>query len=308
MTIHEGDKMKPKVALVKGGSRFENIYKSLQLLGDDINLKGKKNVLIKVNFSSTENKLGATNVDAVRALLQFLRERYAGKITIAEAIRAPAQVRWEQYGYPALEKEFGVELADLNQGGWEMIDLYDAALRPMPLHFSKQVIDSDYRIAIGPAKTHDVVGATLSIKNLVMGGLINIDKDKRKMHQGYPVHNLDLYLLAKAYPLQLGVIDGFIGMEGDGPVFGEPVDWGVAVSSCTPVAADCLAARLMGFNITDTGYLWYCQKKGLGVSEMSEMNIVGDNPKDCYRKFRPHSTFEAQKNWQDEGVSKLLGI
>ena len=61
--------MKPKVALVKGGNRAENIDKSLRLLGDDIDLKDKKNVLIKVNFSSRDNRLGATNVDAVRALL-----------------------------------------------------------------------------------------------------------------------------------------------------------------------------------------------------------------------------------------------
>ena len=30
--------MKPKVALVKGGNRAENIERSLRLLGDDINL------------------------------------------------------------------------------------------------------------------------------------------------------------------------------------------------------------------------------------------------------------------------------
>ena len=64
----------------------------------------------------------------------------------------------------------------------------------------------------------------------------------------------------------------------------------------------------MGFKITDAGYLWYCQKKGLGVSEINEMNIIGTNPKDCYRKFRPHSTFEAQKNWRDERINKILGI
>ena len=65
--------MKPKVALVKGGNRAENIDRSLRLLGDEINLKGKKNVLVKVNFSSRDNQLGATHVNAVRALLKFLR-------------------------------------------------------------------------------------------------------------------------------------------------------------------------------------------------------------------------------------------
>ena len=300
--------MKPKVALVKGGNRAENIDRSLRLLGDDIDLKGKKNLLVKVNFSCAADKLGATHVDAIRPLLKFLRERYAGKITIGEATDGPVAARYGQFGYLGLEKEFGVEFVDLSKGKWELVELYDSALHPMKLHFSRHVIDSDYRIAVGPTKTHDFVGVTLSIKNLVMGALSDDHKDKWKMHQGYPVMNLDLYLLAKAYPLQLGINDGYVGMENDGPTDGTAVDWGVAVSSCDPVAADCLTAQLMGFNISDVGYLWYCQKKGLGVADISGMNILGINLKDCYHGFRPHSTFEAQKNWRDERINKILNI
>jgi uncharacterized protein (DUF362 family) len=299
--------MKPKVALVKGVNRAENIERSLRLLGDDINLTGVKNLFIKINLISRDNQLGATHADGVRALLQFLRERYEGKITITEGIRGTAQTIFDKLGYPPIFKEFGVGFFDLHQGEFELVELYDANLQPMQLHFSKQLIDSDYRIAIGPVKTHDVVGATLSIKNLAMGALAD-NGDKGKMHQGHAVHNLNLYLLAKKYPLQLSINDGFTGMENDGPIKGTGIDWGVEVSSCSPVAADCLAAQLMGFDINDVGYLWYCQKLGLGVSEMSQMNIVGDNPKYCYRKFQPHSTFEQQKLWRDERVSKLLGI
>ena len=301
--------MKPKVALVKGGNRAENIDKSLRLLGDDIDLKGKNNLLIKVNFVSTSNQLAATHADAIRPLLRFLRERYNGKITIGEATNRSAFVGFERFGYLDLIKEFGIELVDLNKGTWELVELYDSGLRPIKLHFSKQIIDSDYRIVIGPAKTHDCVVVTLSIKNLAMGGLSNADGDKGKMHQGYPVQNLDIYLLAKAYPPQLSINDGYMGMEGNGPdLGGEPVDWKVAVSSCDPVAADSLTAQLMGFDISDIGYLWYCQKKGLGVSEIGEMNVLGANPKDCYQRFRPHSTFEAQKRWRDEGINKILNI
>ena len=299
--------MKPKVALVKGGNRAENIERSLRLLGDDINLTGVKNLFIKINLISRDNQLGATHADGVRALLLFLRERYQGKITITEGIRGTAQTIFDKLGYPPIFKEFGVEFFDLHQGEFGPVELYDANLQPMKLHFSKQLIESDYRIAIGPVKTHDVVGATLSIKNLAMGALAD-NGDKGRMHQGHPVHNLNLYLLAKKYPLQLSINDGYTGMENDGPIRGTGIDWGVAVSSCSPVAADCLAAQLMGFDINDVGYLWYCQKLGLGVSEMNQMNIVGDNPKDCYRKFLPHSTFEEQRHWRDERVSKLLGI
>jgi len=300
--------MKSKIALTKGSNRSQNIDAALRLVENEIDLEGKRNLFIKVNFVSTHNQLAATHVNAVRPLLKFLRERYDGKITIGESTLGPVDVGYERFGYLDLIKEFGVELVDLNKGEWELIELYDSALRPMKLHFARQVIDSDYRIVIGPAKTHDTVVVTLSIKNLAMGGLGFTHGDKRRMHQGYPAHNLNLYLLAAAYPPHLSIIDGFIGMEGNGPVFGDPVDWGVVVTSCDPVAADCLAAQLMGFEVSDIGYLWYCQRKGLGVGDMRDMDILGVNPKDCYHRFRPHSTYEEQKYWRDEKISKILKV
>jgi len=300
--------MKSKIALTKGSNRSQNIDTSLRLIGNEIDLEGKQNLFIKVNFVSTRNQLAATHVDSVRPLLKFLRERYDGKITIGESTLGPADAGYERFGYRDLIKEFEVELVDLNKGEWELIELYDSALRPMKLDFARQIIDSDYRIVLGPAKTHDTVVVTLSIKNLTMGGLGFTHGDKRRMHQGYPVHNLNLYLLAAAYPPHLGIIDGFIGMEGDGPVSGKPVEWGVAVASCDTVAADCLAAQLMGFEVSDIGYLWYCQRKGLGVGDMRDMDILGANPKDCYHRFQPHSTYEEQKYWRDEKISKILKI
>jgi len=301
-------RMKAKIAITKGDNRSQNIETALRLIEKEICLKKKRGLLIKVNFVSTRNQLAATHIDAMYPLLKFLRKRYDGKITIVESTLGAAAVGFEKYGYLDLVREFGVELIDLNKGEWELVDLYDSRLRPMKLHFAKQVVNSDYRIVIGPAKTHDTVGVTLSLKNLAMGSLSYTHGDKIKMHQGYPVHNLNLYLLAKAYPPQLSIIDGFTGMEGNGPISGNPVTWGVAVISCDPVAADCLTAQMMGFNVSDIGYLWYCKRKGLGVGDIGDMDILGVNPKECYCKFKPHITYEEQKHWRDKSISKILKI
>jgi uncharacterized protein (DUF362 family) len=246
-------------------------------------------------------------------------------------------------------KEFDVELVDLNEHDWVVLDVYDSALRPINVRFSKLVTDSDYRIAIGPPKTHDTVVVSLSIKNLVMGSLHyrvredtsisfklllkriyrllpsslrssatisklrnfsgeHVGGDKRKIHQGYAVHNLNLYLLAKAYPPDLSIIDGYLGMEGHGPEAGDPVEWGIAIASQDPVAADCLAAHLMGFELSDIGYLWYCYRKGLGAGEIAQMEILGAQPQDCYRRFQPPPVFGAQKQWRDDRINQLLRI
>jgi uncharacterized protein (DUF362 family) len=340
-----------RVALTKGGGRRENIEAALQLVGSDIDLKAKSNILIKPNFVSTTAQLTATHVDAVRAVLRFLRQRYDGRITIGESTNLPAWEGYERFGYLDLVKEYGIDLVDLNEGVWAVLDAYDSSLRPMKVRFSKQVAESDYRISVCPAKTHDVVIVTLSIKNLAMGSLrCQVEKggarsatrgllrrcygllppsvrrsarltrmrdtagfyatgsDKRKMHQGYPVHNLNLYLLASACPPHLSVIDGYVAMEGNGPTDGDPIDWRIAIASQDPVAADCLAARLMGFDVSDIGYLWYCYRKGLGVGESSQMEILGADPQNCYRRFQPPPTYQAQRNWRDDKINNLLGI
>ncbi len=311
--------MKARVALVKGDRRAGNVRRALRLIEDEIDLSGKSRVFVKVNFVSTTNQLAATHVDAVRSLLAFLRERYDGRITIGEsAADRPAADGYRSFGYLDLPHDFGVDLVDLNEGDWVPVEVFDSSLRPMTLRYSKQVAESDYRIVIGPAKTHNVVVATLSIKNLAMGALYcrpnpdmsipAVESDKHQMHQGHAVHNLNLYLLTRAYAPDLAIIDGFVGMDGDGPIDGKAVKWKVAIASRDPVAADCLAAQLMGFPITDIGYLWYCAKKGLGAGDPSQMEILGERLRECYCRFRPPPDYEVQKRWRDERVATLLGL
>jgi len=101
--------MKPKVALTQSSNRSQNINMALQLIEDDVDFKDKTNLFIKVNFVSTKNQLAATHVDAVRGLLQFIREHYNGKVTIGESTLGPARDGFERFGYLGLVKEFGVK-------------------------------------------------------------------------------------------------------------------------------------------------------------------------------------------------------
>ena len=103
-------------------------------------------------------------------------------------------------------------------------------------------------------KTHDCVIATLSIKNVVVRSLVTAP-EKQKIHQGAKAINLNIAKLAKHCMPSLGLIDGFEGMEGDGPTDGAPVRLGVASASLHPVSLDAVMAWIMGFDPLDIGYL-----------------------------------------------------
>ncbi len=337
-----------RVALIRGEDRYENIQRALAQIAADVDLTDKQRVLIKPNFVATDKPLAATHVDGVRAVLDFVRARYDGPLTIAEGpSMQPAADGFRRYGYEALAQDYEVVLADLNVDGAVPVEVYDRHLRPMRLHLARSVVESDFRISVGPPKTHDVVIVTLSLKNMIMGTLIShhvrassssngdgrswgqVKKllwrlvplwvrrlppmewmqfwamstlepsDKMKMHQSYPVINLNLALLAPLVAPQLAVIDGFEAMEGNGPTHGTPVPMRLALASTDALAADVVGAALMGFDVDEVGYLHYCRVMGLGSGDLAQIGIVGNTTlADCARQFRPHDAIRRQRRWR----------
>ena len=96
-------------------------------------------------------------------------------------------------------------------------------------------------------KTHHWVGVTMSLKNCfgcMPGRVYGWPKDVFHV-RGIPESILDI--VAAVRP-SLAIIDGIVGMQGDGPIMGDPVPSGVVVVSRDLVAADVTGARLMGMD------------------------------------------------------------
>jgi uncharacterized protein (DUF362 family) len=336
-----------RVALIQGDSRYDNVARALERIAGDIDLSNKRRVLLKPNFVVTHKPQATTHVDAARAVLDFLRARYDGPITIAEGPSVqPAAEGFSLHGYEPLVESHGVTLADLNHDEPVPVHVYDWHLRPLRLTVARSVLDSDYRISLTLPKTHDAVIVTASLKNMVMGGLISrfthappgakqtrpdlemVKKalwrmvpnwirflppvewlqframshlepsDKMKMHQSYPVINLNLALLAHKMAPHLAVIDGFEAMEGNGPTKGDLVPLRLALASTDALAADVVAAALMGFDVDEVGYLHYSRKTSLGVGDLAGIEIVGNATLDaCSRQLRAHETYHRQRRW-----------
>ena len=344
--------MAATVGLVRGNVRYDNVRAALDLIGDDITFDGRQQVLIKPNLVA-HRQLAATHNDALRAVLDFVRTRYAGPLVVAEG--AAMYNTWESFAhfnYEALAAPYNLTLVDLNADETVPVQVYDRRLKPITLRLARTVVASDLRISVGPPKTHDTVIVTLSVKNLVMGTLVNTmmtshqhpqpkpkrsllsviegftplwlrysalgnwamartanhsPSDKFAMHQGYPVINLNLAMLAPWVWPHLAVIDGFEAMEGDGPTMGTPVEWRVALAGTDALAVDALTASLMGFDPNEIGYLHYCQRLGLGVADLGGIATAGNvEPAAVQRQFRPHPTYQRQRRWHLEAASTLL--
>ncbi len=338
---------KSKVALVKGDSRYDSISRALALIADDVRLEAARRVLIKPNFVSVNHPLAITHADAVRAVLDFVRARYDGPLTIGEgAALGDTFDGFRRFGYVELAARYDARLVDLNNDEWVEVEVFDRRLRPMRARLARTVADSDYRISVGPPKTHDTVIVTASLKNMIVGSMIRPSgdgdhrtqlhqagtrlpawlrglpalqglrlwarnrlqpSDKIALHQGYHGLNLNLYTLAKRFAPHLSVIDGWVAMEGQGPIDGDPVELRLAIVSTDFLAADTVATTIMGFDVDTVGYLHLCKLGRLGAGDLAGIEIVGNaTVEECVRPFKPHSSHQRQLKWQIPNVSEFL--
>lgn len=148
-------------------------------------------------------------------------------------------------------------LGALEAVGAPFVDLNTAHVVRRPLHTSftglgelwlpAPVVDADVVVSMPKMKTHHWAGATLSMKNCfgcVPGRIYGWPKNV--LHWA----GLDdaIVDVAAAVRPSLQIVDGIVGMEGNGPIQGTPVHAGLLVFGNDPVSTDATAARLMGFD------------------------------------------------------------
>lgn len=285
------------ISITKGDSRKENIRTALDLISEDIKKNiGKRQIVIKPNFVSTSRQLASSHVDQIRGILDFLKGFHKGPVIVAEAAAGDTKKGFKNFGYDKLSEEYDIQLMDLNGSPYEDVAIKDSKGNSFNVRVSALLLDRDnYVISAARLKTHDTVVVTLSIKNMAMGAVLY--PDKMDVHQGIRRINLNIAELAKKVWPDLSVIDGLVGMEGNGPVSGDPVDVGIAIAGTDPLAVDRVACELMSVDFSKVGYLNHCLELGLGEAELEKINIVGYPISECSRPFRLHRTVEKQFRW-----------
>ncbi len=143
------------------------------------------------------------------------------------------------------------------------------------LYLSQTVATADVLISLPKLKTHHWAVATLSLKNL-FGTLPGIcyGWPKNELHwRG--IDNSIVDIAATRTP-DLAIVDGIVGMEGDGPLNGTAKAMGVLVMGCDPVAVDATSCRLMQFDPQRVGYLVLAQRKKLGQLAANHIQQLGE--------------------------------
>ncbi len=304
---------KSVVSLVQGQSRRKNVCDALAAIEDQIlpKLKQKKYAIIKPNIVNTVNQLAATHVDALNGILDFLGPRFKGPVVIAESAAGYTPEGYDNFKYQQAAQEHksqNVSLLDLNEEGkYETVPLVNADLHIVQGRLAARLLDPEaFIICAALMKTHNVTVATLSVKNMALGAPLHSSRresrrwnDKRIYHGGVRQTHVDILLTAQKLQPFWGttVIDGFEGMEGNGPNSGLPVPSRIAIASTDYIAADRVGVEAMGINPAWLGYLNFCSQSGLGQYDLAKIDLRGARLSDVVRKYQLHPDMERELQW-----------
>ena len=305
-----------KVAVIKGDSRRKNICDALIAIDDQIRpaLKTKKYVIIKPNGLDPSRTIVSTQVDAVHGILDYLAPRFKGPVVFAECGGTPASQALDRLGWGkvfAEHKPMAITLEVPNEvGKYEVLWGMDYDLHLIPIRLGARFLDpAAFLISSAMMKTHNQVVATLSIKNVILGAPLSpppgekrpyAESEKRKFHVGVRGSNYNMFLaIQRMIPnWGVGLVDGWEGMEGNGPVSGTPLPHRIALASTDFLAVDRVGLECMSIDPTWPGYLNYAYQAGLGQYDLTKIDVVGAKIADVKQKYRLHADVDRMLEWR----------
>jgi uncharacterized protein (DUF362 family) len=187
-------------------------------------------------------------------------------------------VRLREYVGP-----LGRTFVDLNVDDVERVPLSTRASRLKELYFPKTVLGADLLVSMPKLKTHHWAGVTLSLKNMfgtVPGSCYGWPKNV--LHwAGIDRAILDINAAVKP---DFAIVDGIMGMEGNGPIQGTPRACGVLIFGDDPIAVDATCCRVMGLRPERIKYLASAGTM-LGHVNVDKIQQVGENVEAVKARF-----------------------
>ncbi len=165
---------------------------------------------------------------------------------------------------------------------------YPDGLTVKKLTLARPLAEVDKVISLAKMKTHTFMGITGATKNM-FGFIVGMQKAqfhlRMQAQKEFASMLVDLASLVKPV---LSVVDGVVGMEGNGPRNGKPVKAGVILAGADCFAVDIVMAEMMGFNPERLPLAALTLERGL-TPPLSGIELVG-SAKNVRLKFvEPHS-------------------
>jgi uncharacterized protein (DUF362 family) len=258
---------------------YDSVRSGFKLIGDP-KFRREDIVAIKPNLCCIKGpETGATtDLRVVEAIIRYLQEEFhVSDISIVESdgTQLLADMAFKLLGYEDLSKRMNVKLVNLSKDSFSF-KTFDKNVYLKKIKCPETLQRANWLISVPKIKIHTLCSFGGTMKNQYG---CNPYPKKSIYHERLQDCLVDL---TTAFKPQLIVVDGIVGMEGRGPVSGNPVKMNTLIFGRDVVAVDHLIARLIGVNPKGVKYLIDAQKRGLGTTNY---RVVGENVKQIERPF-----------------------
>jgi uncharacterized protein (DUF362 family) len=234
-------------------------------------------VVVKPNLC-TERKdiihIANTSLAIIECVCRILK-KVTDNVIIGESdgVRYKAEEAFQNTGVYEIAAKLGVKAISFSKD--EQVEVASPVLGKWS--FSKTFLDADVFISLPVIKTHGITVFTGTLKN--QWGCVP-NNDRIKWHQ-----HLDKLLVEvnKVKKPDISIIDGIIGMQGNGPISGFPINLNVLLASRDPVALDGTSMRLVGLLPESSKHIVLAEKAGLGNLNSDKITVDGDFEKYCIK-------------------------
>jgi uncharacterized protein (DUF362 family) len=269
--------------------QFEHFRPHVPLAGKRVVLKPN---LVEYHAERPIN----TDPRFIDAVIRLCQAEGAREIIVAEG---PGHWRNVDYlldvsGLGEVLRKHGIRFVDINHDEPVKVPNMGRLTGLEYLFFTRTIVDAEVLISLPKLKMHHWAGVTLSLKNLfgILPGQC-YGWPKNELHwRGIPQSVVDIALTQTPH---LAIVDGVVGMEGDGPIYGQGRHMGALVMGQDLLAVDATCARMIGMPPERVPVCVLAAMKKLGRLDTKTIRQVGVDPE----------TLKADWVWPPQ-IEKLL--
>jgi uncharacterized protein (DUF362 family) len=246
---------KSRVGLYRAGSYGEDltgrVLDGMRACG--LEVKDKK-VLIEAHLEgySASHSVNADS-SVVAGTVEALRKLGASDVWVGvgPTLERDTLALAEAAGYRQAVHDFEKIFVDLSRDDVSAVE----GFRDEILYLPVTALRADLVVSVAKMKTDTRSGAALSMENL--SGLVpgSVYGWPREIGLDADGHVQFIAELARVFRRSFAVVDGIVGMEGDGPLDGTPKSAGVLVMGESLAATDATCCRIMGIDPARVGNL-----------------------------------------------------
>lgn len=246
------------VSITCATSYTQSLYETVRGIFRDHQLALKdKRVVVKPNLVEFDRDTSInTHPMLTHAVYEAVKAEGAAHVVIAEG---PGHRRGtldlaNEAGYFDTIPRFEENFVDLNLDAVRRVPLARPVSKLKELYLPNTILGADLLISVPKMKTHHWAGATLAMKNLfgIVPGAV-YGWPKNVLHwAGIPECIVDINA---QFTRTFAIVDGIVGMEGNGPIQGTPKSAGLLVAGRDFAAVDATCCRLMRINPAKIAYL-----------------------------------------------------